>query len=123
MMVIHGDTQVGIGYRTGGSKARLPCRQPAGCAQMRHVAAHLREASSENLELENGAWAVRCVPGPSVTVTEIALVFHASVRRGTYLAVALCGETGEPSSMCPPERWRATRWTENWVAPGNPPGF
>ena len=80
--VTHGDTQMGVGYGTGGSrgtavggaavhKAAIEVRE-----KMRQIAAHMLEASSEDLELQSGAWSVRGVPGRTVTVTQIATAAH-----------------------------------------------
>lgn len=77
-----GDSHMGIGYGTGGSrgtavggsaiyKAALEVRE-----KMRQIAAHLMEAAPDDLDLTDDGWAVKGVPGRSVTVTEIAAAAH-----------------------------------------------
>jgi carbon-monoxide dehydrogenase large subunit len=80
--VVHGDTHMGIGFGTGGSrgtavggaavyKAANEVRQ-----KMVQIAAHMLEAAPDDLELSDGAWNVRGVPGRSVTVTQVAATAH-----------------------------------------------
>jgi CO/xanthine dehydrogenase Mo-binding subunit len=76
--VQYGDTQLGSGFGTMGSRGTAvggPAVYAAGeqvREKMRQIAAHLMEAAPEDLELEDGGWRVRGVPDRSISVTEIA---------------------------------------------------
>ncbi|HEY8283666.1 MAG TPA: xanthine dehydrogenase family protein molybdopterin-binding subunit [Chloroflexota bacterium] len=80
--VVHGDTLMGVGYGTGGSRGTAvggsAVHKAAGLVRekMRRIAAHLLEASPDDLELEDGAWSVRGVPGRLVSVARIAQAAH-----------------------------------------------
>lgn len=80
--VVHGDTQMGIGFGTGGSRGTAvggaAVHRAAGDVRekMRQVAAHLLEVLSDDLELEERAWSVKGVPGRSVTVAAVAAAAH-----------------------------------------------
>ncbi|HVA89943.1 MAG TPA: xanthine dehydrogenase family protein molybdopterin-binding subunit, partial [Chloroflexota bacterium] len=80
--VVHGDTQMGVGYGTGGSRGTAvggaAVHKAAGQVRdkMRQIAAHLLEASPDDLELEDGTWSVRGVPGRQVSVARIAQAAH-----------------------------------------------
>ena len=80
--VVHGDTLMGVGYGTGGSRGTAvggsAVYKAAGQVRekMRRIAAHLLEAAPDDLELEDGAWSVRGVPGRLVSVARIAQAAH-----------------------------------------------
>jgi carbon-monoxide dehydrogenase large subunit len=84
--VTHGDTQMGTGYGTGGSRGtavggaavyKVACQVRE---KMRQIAAHLLEAAAEDLALEDGAWAVQGVPGRTVTIAQIAQAAHTPTK-------------------------------------------
>ncbi|HEX8919061.1 MAG TPA: xanthine dehydrogenase family protein molybdopterin-binding subunit [Chloroflexota bacterium] len=76
--VMYGDTSMGSGFGTMGSRGTAvggPAVHRAAelvRAKMRRIAAHLMEAAFEDLELEDGAWRVRGVPDRFQTVEEVA---------------------------------------------------
>jgi carbon-monoxide dehydrogenase large subunit len=82
--VVHGDTQMGIGFGTGGSRGTavggVAVHKAAGEVRekMRQIASHLLEVSADDLELEDRAWTVRGVPGRAVSVAEVARAAHTS---------------------------------------------
>jgi carbon-monoxide dehydrogenase large subunit len=80
--VTWGDTKMGIGFGTGGSrgtavggvavyKAADELRE-----KMRQIAGHMLEAAPDDLNLDDGKWAVRGAPGRAVTVAEVARAAH-----------------------------------------------
>jgi carbon-monoxide dehydrogenase large subunit len=84
--VLHGDTQMGVGYGTGGSRGTAvggaAVYKAAGQVRdkMRQIAGHLLEAAPDDLELENGAWSVRGVPGREVSIAQIAQAAHSPAK-------------------------------------------
>ncbi|HWE61794.1 MAG TPA: molybdopterin cofactor-binding domain-containing protein, partial [Chloroflexota bacterium] len=84
--VTHGDTQLGMGYGTGGSRGTAvggAAVYKAACQvqdKMRQIAAHLLEAAPDDLALDDGAWSVQGVPGRAVTVAQIAQAAHTPAR-------------------------------------------
>ncbi len=80
--VTYGDTQLGVGYGTMGSRGTAiggsAVYKAAGEVRekMRQIAAHALEAAPDDLELEDGAWAVRGTPGRAITVAEVACAAH-----------------------------------------------
>ena len=80
--VTWGDTSLGIGFGTGGSRGTAvggaAVYKAAGEVRekMRQLAAHLLEASADDLELEDREWTVRGAPGRSVSVVEVARAAH-----------------------------------------------
>jgi CO/xanthine dehydrogenase Mo-binding subunit len=76
--VLYGDTSLGTGFGTGGSRGTAvggPAVYRAAeivAEKMRQIAAHLMEAAPEDLELEEGAWRVKGVPDRFVTVADVA---------------------------------------------------
>jgi carbon-monoxide dehydrogenase large subunit len=83
--VLHGDTSISPrGLDTYGSRslvvggvAVVNAAQKV-VAKARTVAAHLLEASEDDLEFANGSFAVRGTPGTSVSIQEIALATFTS---------------------------------------------
>jgi carbon-monoxide dehydrogenase large subunit len=84
--VTHGDTQMGMGYGTGGSRGTAiggaAVYKAAGQVRekMRQIAAHLLEAAPDDLELQSGAWSVQGVPGRAVSVAQIAQAAHTPAK-------------------------------------------
>src|SRR3954470_10899606 len=83
--VLHGDTQVAArGLDTYGSRSlvvggiAVVNAAEKVVAKARKVAAHLLEASEDDLEFENGKFAVRGTPGTSLGIQEIALATFAA---------------------------------------------
>lgn len=76
--VVFGDTRLGSGFGTMGSRGTAvggPAVYRAAQAvrdKMRAIAAHLMEASPEDLELDEERWHVRGVPDRYVTITDVA---------------------------------------------------
>jgi CO/xanthine dehydrogenase Mo-binding subunit len=80
--VTYGDTQMGVGYGTGGSRGTVvggsAVYKAAGLLRdkMQLIASHLLEAASADLELVDGSWSVRGVPGRKIAVAEIIKTAH-----------------------------------------------
>ncbi|MGH2448095.1 MAG: xanthine dehydrogenase family protein molybdopterin-binding subunit [Chloroflexota bacterium] len=76
--VLYGDTALGSGFGTMGSRGTAvggPAVHRAALQvqdKMRQIAARMMEASPDDLELEDGAWRVRGVPDRAVSVAEVA---------------------------------------------------
>jgi carbon-monoxide dehydrogenase large subunit len=73
-----GDTAMGSGFGTMGSRGTAvggPAVYQATETvrdKMRAIAAHMVEAAPEDMELNDGGWTVRGVPGSTVTIEQIA---------------------------------------------------
>ncbi|HWE63340.1 MAG TPA: xanthine dehydrogenase family protein molybdopterin-binding subunit, partial [Chloroflexota bacterium] len=80
--VVHGDTQMGVGYGTGGSRGTAvggaAVYKAAGLVRekMRQIAAHMLEAAPDDLELGDDGWMVQGVPGRAITIEQIAKAAH-----------------------------------------------
>jgi carbon-monoxide dehydrogenase large subunit len=80
--VHHGDTNMGTGYGTGGSRGTVvggsAVFKAAGVVRekMRQIAAHMLEVAPDDLELGSGGWSVRGVPGREVAIAQIAAAAH-----------------------------------------------
>lgn len=76
--VVYGDTAMGSGFGTMGSRGTAvggPAVQRAArtvAEKMREISAHMVEAAPEDMELTDDGWSVRGVPGSAVTVAAIA---------------------------------------------------
>jgi len=76
--VMHGDTSMGSGFGTMGSRGTAvggPAVYQASQIvreKMRQIAAHALEAAPEDLELDDGAWRVKGVPDRFVALADVA---------------------------------------------------
>ena len=81
--VIYGDTALGSGFGTMGSRGTAvggPAVYKASeilRQKMRQIAAHSMEAAPDDLELADGSWRVKGVPDRSLTVSAIAETAYA----------------------------------------------
>jgi aerobic carbon-monoxide dehydrogenase large subunit len=80
--VHHGDTNMGTGYGTGGSRGTVVGGSAVFKAaevvreKMRQIAAHMLEVADDDITLEDGKWSVRGVPGREVAIAQIAAAAH-----------------------------------------------
>ncbi len=94
--VTWGDTKMGIGFGTGGSRGTavggMAVYKAAGelREKMRQIAGHMLEAAPDDLDLEDGTWAVRGAPGRAVSVAEVARAAHTpgKIPRGMDLGLS-----------------------------------
>jgi aerobic carbon-monoxide dehydrogenase large subunit len=87
--VMHGDTDnTPYGLGTYGSRSTpvagaataVVARELADKAK--RIAAHLLEASEDDIELENGSFSVKGTPGKSVTIQDVALAAYTNLPEG-----------------------------------------